>query len=240
MRKVKSWTVLAPMLMSAAVGCNEGPYQGTISAFAIRGRIVDADTGIPIAGATVCSTYAKRDVNDYVRGETKTDAEGRFTIPANPERVALLKHPDAAARPSLNVIHPEYSPTSMTIHGDREVTLTVQAFSSQYPRSGVINCSSGDSAAATQASDGRQRRARVPLDQAMRLAGAHFPDRCGSTGARCRIEYDDQDGCPSEFAVVFPEAAKDRDEPRRLWVALNPSGLVNSIGVERKRSCRGN
>ena len=122
---------------------NVVPHKGSISAHRLSGQIVDFDTGKPIAGATVCARYAKLDLQDYIRGVTETDANGRFLIPANPETVNLLDRPDAPQTPFLNVVHPEYASTGLLMRDftqDREVTIRVHRLSDKYLTSAYINC----------------------------------------------------------------------------------------------------
>jgi hypothetical protein len=54
----------------------------------IRGRIVDARTGKGVAGVGVESLWRERSQNLYV-GEAKTDADGRYAVPARPGQNAV-------------------------------------------------------------------------------------------------------------------------------------------------------
>lgn len=107
-------------------GCNVVPYSGTISTYAISGTVVDAESGKPIPGATVCAKYSKLDLQYYLRGVTQTDAAGRFLIPAAPEQVQLLNGPNDAQRPWLNVVHPGYGAQMKGIDSTRDQEVTVR------------------------------------------------------------------------------------------------------------------
>lgn len=130
-------------MAATTVACNVVPHKGTISAHRLSGQVIDFDTGKPIPGATVCAKYAKLDVQYYPRGVTKTDENGRFVIPADPETVYLLGLPDAPQTPFLNVVHPDYAPTGLVIRGftqDRDVTIRVHRLSDKYLKSPYIDC----------------------------------------------------------------------------------------------------
>ena len=133
--------VLAIVTLAAA--CNVIPSKGTISAHKLSGRVVDFDTGKPIAGATVCAKYSKLNLQYYLRGVTLTDAGGQFVIPAQPETVQLLDGSDVPEKPFLNVVHPEYASTGLIMRDftrDREVTIQVHRLSERYPKGGAIDC----------------------------------------------------------------------------------------------------
>lgn len=138
-------SVLVAALVIQLSGCNVVPYHGTISAYMISGQVVDFDTGKPIAGVAVCARYAKLDAHFYVRGETQTDLDGRFKIPANPERVVLLDSPNAAQTPSLSFLHPDYASTMALLRNfdrDKELKVRLHPLSKHYIQSLYIDCSS--------------------------------------------------------------------------------------------------
>lgn len=73
-RYPKTRVVTVVLLIVVMLVCILPMAQATSPEFTIRGRITDAQTGAPIAGATV------GDANDYANGEcrTQTDSDGRY------------------------------------------------------------------------------------------------------------------------------------------------------------------
>jgi hypothetical protein len=80
------------MAVAAGVvsGCNVVPTSGEIEKYEISGRIVDKATGVPLPGAYVCAHYARIGAHSYSSPLMYAGSDGRYTIPANPRRVALL------------------------------------------------------------------------------------------------------------------------------------------------------
>jgi uncharacterized GH25 family protein len=69
-------------MLLAVSGCTK-----TWRAEAINGRVVDAGTGTPIAGAVVLVNWQLKGMEGFPQGqlaifERVTDAQGRFEIPA--------------------------------------------------------------------------------------------------------------------------------------------------------------
>ena len=85
-----AWLILVVVL---AAGCRTGPEQWG----PFRGRIIDAETGRPIAGAHFMVSWERDNPNPvhwtqsfYDAQETVTDAEGRFEIPYERRFVTAL------------------------------------------------------------------------------------------------------------------------------------------------------
>jgi len=143
MRIVESIRIWPLAAIVGLQGCNVIPSTGVIHEHAIAGQVVDADTALPIQGATGCGRYDKLGLKYYVQGVSQTDEQGRFSFPASPERVSLLESPDAARSPSISVLHQDYSPVQiglMNVNEDRMLTVKMHALSAQHPGSAFINC----------------------------------------------------------------------------------------------------
>lgn len=54
------------------------------------------------------------------------------------------------------------------------------------------------------ASEEQSRRATVTPERAQRIAGELFPEKCGDSGSKCGITYDDRRGRPFELAGRSP------------------------------------
>ena len=82
MAVLRRFVLLLPMLLVTG-GCRSGPEQWG----PFRGRVVDAETGMPISGAHVMVTWIRESPSLHVSQrfydaqETVTDADGRFDIP---------------------------------------------------------------------------------------------------------------------------------------------------------------
>lgn len=149
MRVVQSIGIWPLAAIASLQGCNVIPSTGVIHEYAIAGQVVDADTALPIQGATVCVRYDKLGLKYYVLGVNQTNEQGKFSFPASPERVSLLESPDAARKPIVSVLHNDYSPVEMVLMNviqDRVLTVKMHTLSEQHPDSAFINCS-GDAIA---------------------------------------------------------------------------------------------
>jgi hypothetical protein len=88
------------------------------------------------------------------------------------------------------------------------------------------------------ASEEHSWRATVTSDRAMRIAGTLFPEKCGDSGERCGITYDDRRGCPFEFVVLFPRVEGGSTDPRIAIVTLDKHGAVLEVSSNKTKSCR--
>lgn len=143
MRVVESIRIWPLAAIVGLQGCNVIPSAGVIHAYAIAGQVVDADTALPIPGATVCVRYDKLGLKYYVEGVSKTNEHGMFSFPASPERVSLLEDRRAARNPIVSVLHQNYSPVQivlMNVDEDRTLTVKMHKLSIQHPVSTAINC----------------------------------------------------------------------------------------------------
>jgi hypothetical protein len=66
------------------------PTSGEIEKYQISGRIVESGTGAPLQGAYVCAHYGKVGAGSYGSPLIYAQADGSYSIPANPRHVALL------------------------------------------------------------------------------------------------------------------------------------------------------
>ena len=102
-----SWAVCMLLLLS---GCTKAWRSE-----AIDGRVVDEDTGAPIAGAIVLVNWQIKGMEGYPQGqlgifERVTDADGRFQIPAwGPKRPPMGTTVDASD-PTVRVFKNGYEP----------------------------------------------------------------------------------------------------------------------------------
>jgi hypothetical protein len=108
MRNARLAYVLA--LSLALTGCPL-PVSKRVQETDVTGTVIDAATGAPIPNALVVQTIVRGGFwstpTSYDLGQTLTNAEGRFTIPANPHRVGNVGDP--GSKPEIIVFAPGYA-----------------------------------------------------------------------------------------------------------------------------------
>lgn len=114
-RRLLRWLGAAALGLAACV-----PGPGTCRLPALRGRVVDADTGAPIAAATVIEWWHGAGVGGgpqptYHARLAVSDAAGRFAFPeesAPGARLWLLR----VYEPSYGFVHPDYGFVRGALH----------------------------------------------------------------------------------------------------------------------------
>jgi hypothetical protein len=92
------------------VGCPL-PVSKRVQEVAVTGTVIDAVTGVPISNALVVQTIGRggfwASPTTYDLGQTLTDENGRFVIPANPRRVGNVDDP--GSKPAVSVFASGYA-----------------------------------------------------------------------------------------------------------------------------------